>query len=189
MTESLDRKLPYLELHIDDRLSLRQLRLDEAETVFSVVDRNRAYLSQWLPWVEATKSPRDSEEFINEMISKRATASEYGYGIFVNGKFAGHTSLMHTADDQQPEIGYWVASEVAGQGVATKAAKALTDFGFEKLGLGKIVIKADPKNIASNKVAEKLGYKPGRQEHIGGIGLANVWEIERPQSQNMCTDS
>jgi len=67
-------------------------------------------------------------------------------------------SLMHLTDGGQPEIGYWVASEMAGQGIATKAAGALTAFGFEVLGLQRIIIKAQPDNLASNKVAQKLGY-------------------------------
>lgn len=57
-----------------------------------------------------------------------------------------------------------------------KAPKALTDFGFGTLRLAKIIIKADPDNLPSNKVAEKLGYELERIEGDPCIeNPANVW--------------
>ena len=158
MSELEGKSLPHEVITIDESLCLRQLQPEEAHQIFALVDRNRDYLAKWLPWAEHTRSSADSEEFIHQMLSKRADGSEYGYGIVLNGKPVGHMSLMHLTDGGQPEIGYWVASEMAGQGIATKAAGALTAFGFEVLGLQRIIIKAQPDNLASNKVAQKLGY-------------------------------
>lgn len=66
---------------------------------------------------------------------------------------------MHIKDQKEPEIGYWLDRQYTRQGIMTKAVIALTQFGLETLKLPKIIIMAHPDNIASNKVAEKCGYK------------------------------
>lgn len=179
MINSKNQQLPHAEIIVDDQLTLRQVRLDEAEKLFSVIDKDREYLGQWLPWPSATLSPDDSKAFITDTIQQRIKGSTYGFGIVLDGEIVGHIGLMHL-DEGKPEIGYWIASAAAGKGLATKAAGAVTDFGFNTLGLKKIVIKADTKNIGSNRVAEKLGYKLEKTEYDNNIkALANIWAMER----------
>jgi len=181
MTEKYFDELRYSEIKVDNQITLRQLMLDEADQLYRLVDNNREYLKEWLPWVEGTQSSEDSKKFISETLEKREDGNEYGYGIFVDGKLEGHTSLMHIRDGGEPEIGYWIDETMSGQGISTKAGRALTEFGFNTLGLGKIIIKADPKNIGSNKIAEKLGYKLIHQEHDDRIGNANVYSLNKSE--------
>ena len=54
-------------------------------------------------------------------------------------------------------IGYWTRTGSTGRGIATLAARAATEFGFQKLGLARIDILVQPTNHASRRVAEKLG--------------------------------
>ncbi|HVV25968.1 MAG TPA: GNAT family N-acetyltransferase [Candidatus Saccharimonadales bacterium] len=181
MSEIISQELPHETIRVNDALSLRQLRPSEAEYIFSLVDANREYLRKWLPWADGTQSPQDSKNFIEEMIKRRQAGSEYGYAIVLDGSPIGHMSLMHLDDDQEPEIGYWISSNLSGRGITTAAADALTKFGFGTLGLSKIVIKADQKNIASNKVAQKLGYKIERTELSKYTNqTANVWAKYAP---------
>ncbi|NEQ24341.1 MAG: GNAT family N-acetyltransferase [Microcoleus sp. SIO2G3] len=58
---------------------------------------------------------------------------------------------------QETEMGYVLAKEYWGQGLATEAAFAVRDYGFEKLGCDRIVALINPKNIASQNVARKIG--------------------------------
>jgi len=179
MIEKLNNPLQYAEIQIDGQLSLRQVKSDEAGKLFDIINTDREYLGKWLPFPAFTNTVQDSADFINSTIKKRINGSEYGFGIILNGELIGHTSLMHTNDDKDPEIGYWIASKESGRGIVTRTASALTNFGLNELGLEKIIIKADTKNIGSNRVAEKLGYKLDRTEHDDRIGLANIWVLER----------
>ena len=167
--------LPHTEIKIDDHLSLRQVKLEEAEELFNIVDRDREYLGEWLPWPKFTNTVDDQRDFIAKTIQQRINGEQYGYGIILDGCIVGHISLMHLSDGQDPEIGYWIAQNASGKGITTRAAQALTDFGFNVLGLDRIVIKADTKNTGSNRVAEKIGYKLDRTEHDDRIGMANIW--------------
>lgn len=58
---------------------------------------------------------------------------------------------------QEVEIGYLLAQEYWGQGLATEAACASRDYGFQQLGLKRLISLIDPGNIASQKVAMKTG--------------------------------
>lgn len=57
------------------------------------------------------------------------------------------------------QLGYWIRSDLAGQGLMKEAAKAVVDFAFEDLGLHRLELHASPHNVASVKVAESLGFR------------------------------
>lgn len=175
MSEEVEVGLPYERIPINQEVSLRQLQPNEADDLFALVDSNRKYLAKWLPWVDQTKSARDSQHFITEILRKRREGSEFGYAIILNDKPAGHISLMHLSDGKDPEIGYWITAEASGRGITSQATEAITEFGFKTLGLPKIVIKAQPSNAASNKIAEKLGYALEDTSYNEAGNPVNVW--------------
>ncbi len=57
------------------------------------------------------------------------------------------------------ELGYWIATSLAGNGYMTEAAAAVVDWGFTSLGLHRIELRASPDNGSSLRVAEKVGFK------------------------------
>lgn len=165
-------------IQITNSLSLEQLKVEDADKLFALTEQDREYLSEFLPWPKFTKTVADSEEFIERMLQRRSDDEEYGYGIKDEGNVIGHASLMHLNDDRSPETGYWIASEYAGRGITTKVADALTSFAFSRIGISRLIIRADPRNIGSNKVAEKVGYTLEGQEDEGGQVL-NVWSLNK----------
>jgi RimJ/RimL family protein N-acetyltransferase len=60
--------------------------------------------------------------------------------------------------DRRGSIGYWIASEARGRGVATRAVRLLAAWAFDELGLGRVEIKSHPDNAASHRVAERVGF-------------------------------
>ena len=65
MAPSDDRRLPAPVLMVDESLELRQTMPEEAEEMFAVVDADREYLREWLPWLDNTNSPDDETVFIS----------------------------------------------------------------------------------------------------------------------------
>jgi RimJ/RimL family protein N-acetyltransferase len=60
------------------------------------------------------------------------------------------------------EIGYWIAAEVRGRGIAPAAVRATTHWAFTSFGaarLPRIMLVHDVENPASSRVAEKAGYR------------------------------
>lgn len=149
-------------LPIEDGLHMQALGQCHAPTLLGLIDENRDYLVEFLPWFNKTKTVADARGFIEVTALQREWGNIYGYGIFARDQLVGHTAIMNIGmpDPIRPtEIGYWVSKELSGNGIITKAAGALTRFGLETLQQRRILIRAEPDNGGSNRVAAKLGYE------------------------------
>ncbi len=51
-------------MRIDDHLEIRQRQPEDAEELFALTDANRAYLRQWLPWLDQCTSLDDTRRNI-----------------------------------------------------------------------------------------------------------------------------
>jgi len=171
--------MSYEDIPVNKQTRLIQLQPYQAARLFELTENNREYLGEFLPWPKFVKTVDDSRKHIEETLEKRAQDTTYTYGIVHEGEVVGDISLRNLNDTQKtPEIGYWIAPEYAGKGLTTKSVQALTKLGLSSLGLNKIIIRANPQNGASNKVAEKAGYvQIGTEiEHDKPL---NIWSIER----------
>jgi len=70
----------------------------------------------------------------------------------------GGTGLHARAGEGAGEIGYWIHAAHVRQGYATEAAAALTRVAFQIVGVERVEIRCDPKNVASAGVPRKLGF-------------------------------
>jgi RimJ/RimL family protein N-acetyltransferase len=75
------------------------------------------------------------------------------------GRFIGWFSLKYAGRSPDIEIGYRLVPEAWGQGFATEGATALLNFGFDELGLHRIIGVTDRGNRASQKVLLKAGLE------------------------------
>ena len=84
------------------------------------------------------------------------------------GAFIGLCGLSWLPDNSDIEVSYLFSKPAWGKGYATETAKAILDFGFNKLGLKRIAALVYPENTPSIHVIEKLGMKPeGEKEFFG----------------------
>ena len=89
---------------------------------------------------------------------------QHGFGLWVtiekaSGDFAGFCGLKYLDSTSEIEVGYRLAKRFWGMGFATEAAQASLRFGFEVHGLDRIVAVVQPENVASCRVAEKIGLR------------------------------
>jgi RimJ/RimL family protein N-acetyltransferase len=69
----------------------------------------------------------------------------------------GTASLRRHARDGRAELGYWLAHDAWGQGLASEACAAIVDWGFRALRLERIYAQVIAGNLASCRVLDKLG--------------------------------
>ena len=72
-------------------------------------------------------------------------------------EFLGWCGLKYRSELNEIDLGYRFKKEGWGKGYATEAAWATIQYGFEKIGLQRIVARAEIDNIGSWKVLEKCG--------------------------------
>ena len=73
------------------------------------------------------------------------------------GEFLGTIGWWWVADNVQ--LGYWVKAEARGRGVATRALALLSRWAFAELGAARVQLLTEPANRASQRVAEKAGFR------------------------------
>jgi [ribosomal protein S5]-alanine N-acetyltransferase len=83
------------------------------------------------------------------------------FAIIVNNKLAGSIGLVLKTDIYRKniEIGYFLAEEYWGKGIATKAIKAATSYAFREFDIVRIYAEPYSDNQGSRKALEKSGFK------------------------------
>jgi ribosomal-protein-alanine N-acetyltransferase len=109
----------------------------------------------------------------------------YGYGIFSvilkeQDELVGDCGLEHMEIDgsHEVELGYDFRSDYWNQGLATEAASAVRDYAFEQLGLKRLISLIRPDNLASQRVAEKIGMRK-EKEYVRGEVLYHLYSQSR----------
>jgi ribosomal-protein-serine acetyltransferase len=145
---------------IDPTVALRVLREDDAAELFAVTDANRAYLRQWLPWVDLVTSEDDSRSFIATATAQREEGRGPTFGILCDGTLAGVVGFLPVDRvNRIGEIGYWLAPLRQGRGVMTQCCRFVVRYGFLTLDLNRIQIAAGTENRVSRAIPERLGFK------------------------------
>ena len=108
---------------------------------------------------------------------ERQLGTGYGFGIFVEGQFAGEINLsaIQRGPFQSAYVGYWIDEGHAGQGYTPEALVVLARFAFDDLRLHRLQIAIIPRNTASRRVVEKLKV---REEGVAEryLEINGVWE-------------
>ena len=129
-----------------------------------------------IPW---PYERRHAVEFVTA--APRAWAAERGAPFVVvharSGELLGSTGLANVQPDRgTAEVGYWVKADARGQGVATRALRLVCEWALGELGLTRLELQADVRNAASQRVAEKAGF---RREGEGPASGSVAGRIER----------
>ena len=138
---------------------IRPLMSGDAPALHAAVRASIASLSQWFPWAHQGYALPDAEARVAQCVAARGRGEEHAFGIFAaNHALLGCVGLNQiSARQRSANLGYWIGEAHRGQGLATQAAKQVAAFGFGELDLVRIEIVALPGNIASQRVAGKLG--------------------------------
>jgi RimJ/RimL family protein N-acetyltransferase len=104
---------------------------------------------------------RQAREFLVEQRRRREAGLELSL-LVVDAEDDGLLGSVGATVDREnarAEIGYWVAKEARGRGVATAAVVLLGTWLFETLGLARLQIHTETDNVASQRVAERAGFR------------------------------
>jgi ribosomal-protein-serine acetyltransferase len=148
-----------LMIPVDKEIILKLPSYRNAEELFALVDRNRAYLKQFLPWVDHNLKVEDSKRFIHNCRHQYKAGVGFSLCIFYQTKIVG-TLGFHYIDtvNYRTDMGYWLSEDQQGKGIIHRSCKGMIAYAFETLKLHRIDIECAIDNVASQHVAEKLGF-------------------------------
>jgi RimJ/RimL family protein N-acetyltransferase len=129
----------------------------------------------------------ETEQFVERQLEHWAT---HGFGMWAvelkaDGRLAGYTGLAIPTWLPQVlpavEVGWRLHPDHWGRGLATEGGAASLRYGFEKLGLDRIIAIAMPDNVASLRVMAKLGMVEALQTWDAERNVPHVvYEVMRP---------
>jgi len=138
-----------------DKITIRKQRVSDARRFFEILSAPGLKDFGVRP-----KSVEDEIAWLEKAAERSEKGYAYDYTILLDGKNVGGIGInIDQHRNYIAEIGYFVDENYWGKGIATQAVKLLEKLGFEEFGLQRIEIRMNPKNIASEKVAIRSGYK------------------------------
>lgn len=170
--------------------------------MLDMIRTERLVLRRWqetdrLPFQRLNADPRVMEFFPEPLTADASDAlfdriqahiDRHGFGPFATelvetGAFLGFTGLFVPEFDAHftpaVEIGWRLAFESWGKGLATEGARAALDYGFNTLGMEHIVSFTVPANQRSRRVMEKLGMTHDSREDFDHPNLPDGHPLRR----------
>lgn len=163
-----------------DRLILRHLEPGDLDNLFALYQDPE--IRRYIP--DAPQTLAEAKEELDWFLYGHPRHPELGLWATIHkqtGQFVGRCGLLPwTIDGRfEVEVAYAIARSHWGQGLGTEAALAIRDYGFGTLGLTRLVCLIEGDNLASIRVAEKIGMafeREGRDE----IGSFLLYALDWP---------
>jgi RimJ/RimL family protein N-acetyltransferase len=164
------------------RLLLRHLVMDDLDELFVLYSDPE--IRRYFP--EGVLNYDDTKEELEWHMNGHPRHPELGLWATVHkktGKFIGRCGLLPWEIDGklEIEIAYLLDKNFWHQGLATEASNGIMKYAFEKLNLSRLICLIDPDNVASQRVAERIGATLERK--VDGIEGDNfptlIYAIEK----------
>ena len=151
-----------------NRLLFRHLLMSDLDALFALYRDQE--IRQYFP--EGILTYDETREELEWFLHGHPSHPELGLWATIHkdtDQFIGRCGLLPWTIDGRPEVevAYLLDKALWGRGLATEAAQALVHYGFEHLRLSRLICLIDRDNLASIRVATKIGMifeKTGEDE-------------------------
>lgn len=144
---------------INADIYLKSIQLADAERVFSLTEESRAYLREWLPWLDTMTEVEHTRKFITHCLQMDANKRSLHTVVSFKGEIVGVASFNEIDwSNRVAYIGYWLGEAYQGHGIITQVVNGLIDLAFNELKLNRVDIRAAAGNQKSRAIPESLGF-------------------------------
>ena len=160
------------------RVALRQVRADDASALAALYQAQRDFLAPFEPERDATFFTRAGQaRLLEHTIALRIAGFAERFLILADDEPAGVLAVNNIVRgvSQSATIGYFVAQERTGNGIATRAVGHVCDWAFTTVGLHRLEAGTLTANLASQRVLERNGFtRIGVAERY--LRIAGAWQ-------------
>ena len=162
-----------------DRLLLRRLVPSDLDDLYALYSdpEVRRYFPEGTLTLEQTK---EELEWFENGHPENPSIGLWATIYKESGEFAGRCGLLSWTIDgkQEIEIAYMLGKRFWRRGLGSEVAKALVDYGFNHLGLSRLIALVDSENVASIKTAQSAGLAFERDAMMHD-GPASIYAINK----------
>lgn len=144
------------------RLTIRAPRPGDGPATHAAVTESLAELRPWMPWAKEPPTVESQEDVMRRAHAEFVARNDLMLLLFLKDtETLVGSSGLHRIDWSVPrfEIGYWVRTPYARQGLITEAVCGIAAFAFETLGARRVEIRCDENNARSASVALRAGFR------------------------------
>ncbi|HAM81990.1 GNAT family N-acetyltransferase [Ornithinibacillus bavariensis] len=138
---------------ISERLVIRNFTQDDWQSVYEYTSDSN--VMKYLP--EDVFSVEDAKKFV--MDNSGENAKYFPVLLKEDQNLIGHIVFHKYFGDHTYEIGWVFNPKYYNKGYASEAAHAILKYGFETMGLHRIIATCQPENTPSYRVMEKIGMR------------------------------
>ncbi len=144
---------------------LRRARTGDAESLVEAVLDSMTELRQFMDWSHDSDSLTIAaqQERLRAIEDHWSAGEEFIWHIFreidSEWRFAGTIGVRPRCPNPKGmDVGFWIRTEAAGQGLCTRACQMVTVVAFQDIHLERLQVGCDEANGASRRVIEKVGF-------------------------------
>ena len=147
---------------MNGEVTIRPAVRSDATEVAALLASQRQHLAPWDPRREPAFFTRGGQRArLSQVERERTAGTSFRFLILEGGELAGEVSITNIVrrSFQSANVGYWVAAERCGRGVATRAVTAACGFAFGELELHRLEAGTLLDNAASQRVLQRNGFR------------------------------
>lgn len=137
----------------DGELVLRPWSEDDVKALVAAC--NDPEIVRWIPLIPSPYTEDDARAFVRGEVS---AGPEHSFATTLGGVVVGAIGMSVIAPGTG-RIGYWCARDWRGRGLTPRALGLVCRFGLDECDLGRLELFTEPENDASQRVAEKVGFR------------------------------
>ncbi|HWS32960.1 MAG TPA: GNAT family N-acetyltransferase [Actinoplanes sp.] len=140
-------------------IGIRLISPADATEIAALIAANREHLAPWDPVRDESYYTADGQwRLISDVLR---TGTSLPHAIVEDGRIIGRVNLNNVVHGafQSASVGYWVAADVAGRGVASAAVAAVVEAAFTTYGLHRVEAGTLVHNVRSQRVLERNGFQ------------------------------
>jgi ribosomal-protein-serine acetyltransferase len=143
-----------------NNVALKKAEVEDAELIYKLIDESRENLRQWLTWVDISKSPIFTENYLIQNSLSDFYSGRSIFEILLDNNFCGVIDLHNGSKElKSVDIGYWIGEKYQGRNIAADACKLLINLVFKNYEIDTIFIRCAEENVKSRSIPRKLSFE------------------------------
>jgi RimJ/RimL family protein N-acetyltransferase len=141
-----------------ESIRLRRLSVDDVTNMHAAAVESAAELESTVPWFSRGMTVESFYSWATWALEAWDRGEHYELSIFAaDGTYLGSAGLTVDAKTMSANLQYWVRTSGTRRGVASEAARLVSRWAIETLGLQRVEIFISEHNVASQMAARKSG--------------------------------
>lgn len=146
-------------LNTSSGVSIVPVAVEHTAALTLLVQKNIEHLQVFLPAVVELSTVERARDHLCCAVERASKGEVFEWHLFVKEALCGSIRVKAIdGSDRKAKIGYFIDHRFAGRGIITSAVASVLEFCFGPLCLNRIELRCALENVASKRVAEKLGF-------------------------------